>query len=337
MSDEFAGSAEESPIINDAITADDAGFSSKVDKNFESEEESNEETVQAETAAELKEEIEEAIEDGATKEEVKQMIEEYELKVNGKTVKRTVDLNDKENIKRILQREMAGQQSMQEAAELKKLYANEIERLKNDPWAVLSELGLDPNEVAENRIRNQIEELKKSPEQLENERIRKELSEARKKLEETEQKAQQSQWEKMQSQAATELDSEITQALDAYTSLPRSPEIIQKIADHMLWAIENAESLGIDPNDIKVTDVLPSVENELKTQFNSMFDMLGEEAFEAYIGKRNVERMRKKRLNTVKTNNITNVKSVANNVVKESSEADRKKSRDYFKNLGKVK
>ena len=98
MSDEFAGSAEESPIINDAITADDAGFSSKVDKNFESEEESNEETVQAETAAELKEEIEEAIEDGATKEEVKQMIEEYDFPPKKKDyiveANNAYDLND---------------------------------------------------------------------------------------------------------------------------------------------------------------------------------------------------------------------------------------------------
>lgn len=335
MSEEATSSVEETPIVNDAITADDAGFDSAVDKQFTEEESSEEESegIQAETTEELKEEIEGAIEEGASEEDVKEMIREFELKVNGKTVKRKVDLSDEENVKRILQREMAGQQAMQEAAELKKVYAEEIDRLKSDPWSVLNELGLDPNELAESRIKDQIEEMKKSPEQLENERIRKELEDLRKKNTEAEERAKQIEWSQMQQEAAVELETEIQTALDAYTALPQTPNVVQKIADHMLWAIENAEELGIDPDELKVTDVLPSVEQEYKRELNTLFDALGDEVFEEYIGKRNIERMRKKRLKAAKTTNtMTNVKETASKEPKKEAK-EPIKARDYFKTL----
>lgn len=321
-----ADNQAELPLLDDSITADDTGFSSSVDANFEND------GVEA-----IKAEVAEAIENGASKEEIKEMIKEYELKVNGKTVKRKVDLGDEENVKRILQREMAGQEAMQEAAQLKKLYSQEIDRLKQNPWEVLKELGLDPSDLAEKKLREDIEELKKTPEQIENERIRRELQEYRQKMQNMEKQAEQARFEQLQNEAAVELETEIQEALKAYTTLPSNQMVIEKIADHMLWAIENAEKLGINPDDIRVSDVLPSVEKEINSRFNEFFDMLGEDAFEKYIGKRNVERMRKKRLNTMKTNNVSNIKESTEKLAEESSKPGKQKvrSKDFFKTLGR--
>src|SRR5690554_5823586 len=59
------------------------------------------------TAEDLEAQVQEAVENGASKEEIKNMIKEFELKVNGKTVKTKIDLADEEAIKRELQKAYA--------------------------------------------------------------------------------------------------------------------------------------------------------------------------------------------------------------------------------------
>ena len=114
-----------------------------------------------ETTEELQDAVEEAIEEGATEQEVANMIREFELKVNGKTFSKKIDLSDEDALRKEFQVAAAGRQSMQELAEIKKLYTQEIERLKNDPFSVLEELGLDGDELAEMRLQQRIEEMKK--------------------------------------------------------------------------------------------------------------------------------------------------------------------------------
>lgn len=119
--------------------------------------------------------IQDAIENGASKKEIQNMIKKFDLKVNGKTVSREVDLSDDNFLKNQFQLAEAARQSMQQSSELKKLYEKEVGRLRSNPWEVLKELGMDPDELAELRIQSRIEEMKKSPEQLERESIQKEL------------------------------------------------------------------------------------------------------------------------------------------------------------------
>lgn len=275
--------------------------------------------VEAESVEELKEEIEEAIDKGATEEEIASMVKSFELKVNGKTINKKIDLSDEEAVKRELQKAYAGQQAMQKSAELEKIYAQEIERLKSDPFGVLEELGLNPDELAELRIQQRIEEMKKSPEELAREQMQKELEEARQKLKEQEERAKEAEFAKMQEEAARALDEEISTALDAHTTLAASPYIVKKVADTMMWAMDN----GFD--DVTANDVLDTVEAEVKKEISSMMSQLPEEVMEAYLGQKNLDRLRQKRIKSAQqTKNVSNLKKeVAKEVPKEQPKREK--------------
>lgn len=331
MSDNLAN---ELPLVDDSIKADDAGFSSNVDAPI-SEPELEGTPVVAETKAELKEQIEQAVEDGASEEEVKQMIQEFELTVNGKKIKKTIDLSDKEQLKRELQLAAAGQQAMQQKAQLEKVFEHEINRLKKDPASVLKELGMDPEEWAESLLRSKVEEMKKSPEQIEKERIQKELADTRAKLKQQEEEASRIKFERLQEQQATKIESEISEALDAHKTLPKTPRTVRRIADAMLWAMENGYE------DVSVADVIPSVEEEIRTELNSFMEDMPEELVEKYISKKAMDKMRKRRLGQgpAKPNTLSSVKPTSESAkLSEASKqeaAQKIRAKNYFKTLGK--
>jgi len=340
----------ETPIVNDAITSDDAGFSSNAgDQVIEQAADSSEsiveaqnesqvsesEGVQAENSEELKEEIQEAIEDGATQEEIQDMIKEYTIKVNGQEKKVKLDFANEQDIIRKLQLAEAGQSAMQKQKELEKAYEEEVRSLLQDPRAVLEELGLDPLKLGEEWIRNEVEERKKSPELRAKEQLERELAKAREELKRKEDEARDEKMARLEAQESSKLENEIEAALDAHKNLPRSQKTVARIADAMLWAIENAESLGYDPNEIQVEDVIPSVEQEIREELREFMGQLPEETMEEYIGQQNLERMRKKRLSTMKTNNVSSVKPTTQGVEKKEESKVKKKvrSKDYFRNL----
>jgi len=336
----------ETPIVNDAITSDDAGFAGDVGDQPMEELEVSEESVeaapegeavevQAETKEELKEEIQEAIEEGASEEEVKDMIREFTIKVNGQEKQVKLDLNNEEDIIRRLQLAEVSQISMQERRELEKSYEEEVRNLLQNPAETLRELGLDPLKLGEEWIRKEVDERKKSPELRAKEQLERELSEARAELKRQENQAQSARMAQLEAEESQKIEAEIEAALDANTSLPRSQKTRSRIADALLWSIENAEELGIDPNSISVADVIPSVEQEIRNELQEFMGQLPEEMMEEYIGKKNLDRMREKRLSSMKTNNVSNLKSTSKSVEskEEPKTKSRVKSKDYFRNL----
>lgn len=340
---------QDTPIVNDAITSDDAGFSSDVgnqsfsEENIQDESENiieegsqeNEEGVQAETTEELQEEIQEAIEDGATEEQIQNMIKEYTLKVNGKEKTVKLDLNNEQDIIRRLQLAEAGQSAMQRQKELEKTYEAELKRLRERPWEVLEEIGLDPVKLSEERLRAEVEERKKSPELRHKEQLEKELAKAREELKKREDEAREEKMTRLEAEESAKLKAEIDAALDAHKNLPNSERTVARIADAMLWAIDNAEQLDMDPNEITVEDVIPSVIEDYRNELQQFMSELPVEVMEEYIGRQNLERVRKKRLNTVKTNNVSSVKPTSQSI--ENKEKPKQKSKvkakDYFRNL----
>lgn len=347
--------SNETPIVNDAITSDDAGFVSDAgdqvlgdasegsneaaeavetssDENSES---SEGEGVKAETTEELKEEIQEAIEDGASEQEIKDMIKEYTIKVNGKEKTVKVDLNNEKEMIRRLQLAEVSQLSMQQKSELQKNYEADLKAILENPKAALEHLGLDPLKLGEEWIRSEVEEQKKSPEIRAKEQLERQLAEAREELKAKEEEAENARMAQLEAQEAQKLEAEIDAALDSHTSLPKSQKTVARIADALLWAIENAEAIGVDPNEISVEDVIPTVEQEIREEMKTFMEQLPEEMMEEYIGQKNLERMRKKRINSMKTNNISNVKPTTESIKKPEDTKKSKKirSKDYFRNL----
>lgn len=285
-----------------------------------------------ETQEELKEAVKEAVEDGASEKEVRDMIEEFELKVNGKTKKVKVDLNNKDDLKRRLQLAEAGRLAMQEKAELEKLVNEELMNAQKDPWKFLEQLGLNPDDLAEQRIASKIEELKKSPEQIEREKMQRELEAARQRLKQIEEEKHQTKMQQMEEKAAYQLDQEITDALGKETELPKTKKTVRRIADAMLWAMDNGY------NDVTVADVMPSVKAEIQNELNEFMSAMPEELMEKYIGKKNIDRMRKKRLAAMKKVAKPKVPQTANpkkSQQEASKEVEKMNSKDFFRELAK--
>jgi len=294
MSEEIVenNDVQEEFIDNAEIESEDSG----------EEYEASEGDVQAETVEELEEELEEAIANGASEEELKSMVKEFELKVNGKTLKKRIDLNDEEALKRELQKAYAGQQAMQQKAELERAIGERFSEWKNDPWKFFEELGMDADELAELRMAQRLEEMKKDPAELERERQQKELQQLRQQLKAKEEREQQLEYERMQEEAAMQLDNEISDALDAHPTLVASPRVIRQIADTLAWAITPQEEGGggFDVDEISVADVLPTVESEIKKEISELMEVLPEELIEQYLGKKGIEKIKRKAIKKVK-------------------------------------
>jgi hypothetical protein len=298
----------------------------------------NSNSVPAESnAAEISSEAElnEALENGEiSQKEAQKLIKKFQLKVRGKTVEREVDLSDDEFLKNQLQLAEVSKQSMQDAAELKKAYQKELQRFKEDPWSVIQELGLDPDQLAEMRIQQRIEEMKKSPEQLEKERITQELQQAREEAKRLKEEKEQIEMQKLQEQAAVQIKDEISSAIAAHKTLPNTPYVEKRIADALLWAMNNGYE------DATAEDVVPLVEQEMRKELAELYDQLPDEMLEQFVGKKTMERMRKKRIAQAKAApSVNNVKQTAASMQAAPKQEERKpvRSRDFFKNLGKQK
>lgn len=279
--------------------------------------------------------IQEAVESGELSQaEANKLIKQFKLKVNGKELVKEVNLGDEEYLRNQLQLAEVSKLKMQEAAEIRKQYQKEIERLKSNPWEIMQELGLDPDDLAETRIRQRVEEMKKSPEQVEREKIQKELQLAREEAQRLKQEKEQIEMAKLQAEAAEQLEGEIMSALTAHKSLPQSQYVVKRIADSMLWAMNN----GFE--DVTAEDVVPLVEKEMKDELNKFMDEMPEELMEKYIGQRNIERMRKRRIAQSKAvASPAEIKPTAQAAKKslEATQEPPKKipAKDFFKQLGK--
>ena len=294
--------------------------------------EESQEYGEAAPEGQLQDVVETALANGASEKEVKSLIREYQLKVNGKTINKKIDLSDENGLRNELQLAAAARQSMQEASNLKKLYEKEVGRLKSNPWEVLQELGMDPDELAELRIQARIEEMKKSPDQIERERIQKELTAAREEARQLKEERESENFEKMKQQAAVQIESEIESALDAYKSLPKSRHIVKRIADSLLWAMDQ----GFE--NVTAEDVMPMVEKEWKEEMNRLMDDSSEDILEQMIGQRNIERMRAKRLSGINQapKSASSIKSTSASIQKQAEKpAEKMKQRDFFKQLGR--
>jgi hypothetical protein len=289
----------------------------------------------AEVAEDLKDAVEEAIENGASKEEVKSIIKEYQLKVNGKVKNVKVDLSDDNYIKSQLQLAEAARERMQESAEIKKLMQQEFLRLQQNPWEVLQELGYDPDEMSRARLEETVKQRSKPQEQIEKEKYQKELEEARAEAKKLKEEKENLEFNKLQEQAAVQIEQEIISALDGHKSLPHSKHVVKRIADSMLWAMDN----GFE--DVTADDVIPLVENELREELNRFMDDMPDELLERFISNQTFDRMKKKKSSANKIQpkavpSLSSIKPTANEIkVKKEEPPKRIDSRSFFKNLAK--
>jgi hypothetical protein len=248
--------------------------------------------------------IQDAVENGEISQaEANKMIKKYQLKVRGKLIEREVDLSDEEYIKNQLQLAETAKLSMQEKAELEKRFEQILQQGKQDPMDFIAKaFGIDPDELAAMHIEKKIEHMKKSPEVLEKERIQAELHQAREEAKKLKEEKDMAEMSKLQQEAMVGLQGEISKAITAHTKLPDTKYVQKKMADAMLWAANN----GFD--DVTADDVAPLVEHEMRQELNSLYDLMPEEVLESYVGRKNIERLRKSKI--AKAKEVPSVNSI---------------------------
>lgn len=319
----------EEVMAEDAFVPENVELTEEV--STEEVEASSEETSEesgAETQEELQEEITEAIENGASEQEVQNMIKSFQLKVNGKTVEKEIDLSDEEALKREFQMAAAGRESMQRTRELEKAYEQALSELKSDPLKFLkSELEMDVDEISYNHLKKLHEQSQRSPEEVERERIQMELEQARAEARTLKEEKERAEYERVYAQQQQALNQEIEQTLSAHKDLPPTQKTFQRIAETMLFAMEN----GIE--DVTVEDVIPQVKKDIETEMQSMFNEMPLEFYEKFIGKQNMNKLRQQRIEKAKSApNPTKTKETAAKT--EKKKADRISARDFFRTLG---
>ena len=225
----------------------------------EVEETAVESETSTETEAEAVEEvIAEKVESGeVTEEEAKEMIRTLKFKANGQEMEEELPFDIAPEHLEYLQKKFSqaagGQEAHRSKAEIEKKYEDGLKKLKENPWASLEELGLDPDQMAEMRIQQRIEEMQKSPEELEQDALRTELAELKREKEENETQRKDAEFARLQKEAEVEMTSQIEEAITAQTNLPNSPYVLKRMADSMVWALDNGYE------NVKAADIAPLV------------------------------------------------------------------------------
>lgn len=263
--------------------------------------------------------IQDAVDSGEISQaEANRMIKKFELKVRGKTITKEVDLSDEDFLRNQLQLAEVSKESMQRAAEQEKLFRQLLESGKGDPLKFIQELyGIDPDELAAAHIERKIEHMKKSPEVLERERIQAELEAAREEAKRLKEEKENAELNKLQQESLINLKQEISEAIKAHTKLPDSKYVQQKMAQALMWAEDNGFSGAT------AADVAPLVEAEMRKEMNELYDMMPEELIEAMIGRKNIDRLRKKKI--AKAKEVPSVSAIKPTAAPKSDDSNKKK------------
>lgn len=233
--------------------------------------------------------------------EIKKALKSYELKVNGKSKKVDIDMDNDEEVKKYLQKALASDEKFQEASTYKKQAEQLVEMLQKDPLSILRNpaLGLDVRKLAEQVLLQDLEDQQKSPEQ-------KELEDARRKLKEYEEAKSKNEEErkKMQLEEATkrnyeEVENSMIQALEK-SDIPAEPFFVRRVADIWAAAVESGWETAT------IEDIMPYASEKLMGDFKSIISKHKDPAkLEKLLGKDVLDGYRKANLSRVKKTPMT--------------------------------
>lgn len=265
----------------------------------------NEESVEvSESPADLSsdqveaaEDVAEALENGEiSEEEAIQMIKEITIKVDGKEIVRElpfeVDPNNEamlEYLRKEAQLSTVSQKRMQEAAEARKAERklnNEMEQFLStlkDPNAlesILTELGHDTSQFAEDLLNKQIEEMQLTPEQRELQQLREEMAKIKKAEEAAVEAKRQAEIKAMEDKYAADFQRDIMEAMDN-GNLSKDAYTIQKMANLMRVAIDN----NID---VSFSDIVPIIKEEQTSNIRNVLSGMSAEDILGFLSDKTV-------------------------------------------------
>jgi hypothetical protein len=240
-----------------------------------------------------------------------------------------------EYMRRELQMGRMGQKRAQEKASIEKEVLQFVQELQaggararkalSDPA-----IGLDMKQLAAQIIEEEIENSKKSPEQLALEKAQEELKTLKEQREQEKKDAEAKENEALTARYVEQYDNEITNALES-NRIPKTPQAVKKLADYMEVAI------GAN-KDVSFNDLIPIVREELIADYQNHLDALPDDELESYIGKKTIDRIRKRNVAKAKqaaSNPAVKAPTKAPNTGKSSGKKEEEKPKismkDFFK------
>lgn len=319
-----------SDIVSEVTAEANAGATSNESNNSEW---SENESLEASEAAEFSEEtiINAAQKAGdISKKEAQALKKKLKIKVDGQEFDEEVDFEDEEGLKRHLQKSKAFDKRLKEFSGYKNQVEAAFEMLQNDPEAFLEQMGLNVDDLAEKRLSRKIDEMKKSPEQIEADKMRKELEDYKKKEKEYSERAQKAELERMKNEQATQIENDITSALDnAKSILPkRNPAVMQRVAQTMLLAMQKGYY------NVTAKDVIPLVEKQYREEVASLLGTSSDEMLEMFATKERLNNYRKSQVQQRKaappTPNKPRIEDVGSKKIEKTKEAEPYHMKNFF-------
>lgn len=179
------------------------------------------------------------------------------------------------------------------ARQQEKLVKEIAEMIQTNPWQLLQRAGYDPRQLAEEYLTQAIEEDMLPENEKELRRVRQEKEELERQYKEELTRREQEQMQVAIQQAQQEISNSIIDALES-SSLPKSPEVVKRIANYMLIA----EQKGINVNP---KQVIPLVEEEFRNLNAQILKSLDPTKRISYIGEDLLKQIRQDDLARLKT------------------------------------
>lgn len=179
------------------------------------------------------------------------------------------------------------------AKDQEKLVSEIASMIQSDPWTLLQRAGYDPRKLAEEYLTQAIEEDMMPESERELKRVRLERDELERQYKEEMERREQEQMQGAIQQAQQEISSQIIDAL-SNSSLPKSPDVVKRIANYMLIA----EQKGINVNP---KQVIPLVEEDFRNLNASILKSLDPTKRISYIGEDLLRQIRQDDLARLKT------------------------------------
>lgn len=309
-----APAASQAPTQPQAESKEIQASAQTENEEIETAEEEEAEEVKADASKSDKKEVK-------AQKELEKRIKKLKLKVDGKEIEEELDLDNDEELVKQLQLAKMGQKRAQEKALLEKELASFFKELQENPFNVLArEMGMDPNQLIEKYINEQLEQAAKSPEQVERERIEAELKALKDEREREKKESEARELERLQQQEFERYDMLMDQALTK-SDLPKSPYVVKKIADYMLVALQSGY-------EVTPEDVIPLVREEMQQDVSEMFQALPEDVIEQLLGDGVLNKLRKRRIAKAKEAQTAVAKPVVNDTGKSSKSEENAKSKE---------
>jgi hypothetical protein len=268
----------------------------------------------------------------AKKEEIREMKKKLKLKVHGREMEKEIDFANEKELKQLLEKAYGADTTFQEASKIKKQMAAIAEMLHKDPFALMREAGLDPDDLTAKYMEERLKEMEKSPEQKQLEELQKQVEQERQRREALENEKMQAEQQRIQESYMRDMDDQITDALGS-AELPKSPYVVKRIAEYLSIGLEQGKQLS-------VKDVVPLVQKSIKNEIREMFEAFPEDVIEGFLGDNVLNKMKKRRLAKMKeVQSASTVKSTGQTeIAKTQVKAQPKEkipARDFWSKIGR--